>query len=48
MNDSKALRVVEVLHVLAVITCIGIVAGVLIHLVGELVIVTYLMPGSAK
>jgi hypothetical protein len=48
MNDSKALRVVGALHVLAVITCIGIGAGVLIHLVGELVIVTYLLPGGMK
>jgi hypothetical protein len=48
MNDSKALRVVEALHVLVVITCIGIGAGVLIHLVGELVIATYLLPGGMK
>lgn len=48
MTDSKAARVIEALQLLATISCIGIGAGVLVHLVGEFVILTYLLPGGAK
>ena len=48
MTDSKTARVIEVLQLLATISCIGIGAGVLIHLIGEFVIFTYLLPEGAK
>lgn len=48
MTDSKAIRVIEALQLFATISCIGIGAGVLIHLVGEFVIFTYLLPEAFK
>jgi hypothetical protein len=48
MTDSKTARVIEALQLLATISCIGIGAGTLIHLVGEFVILTYLLPGGMK
>ena len=48
MTDSKATRVIEALQLLATISCIGVGAGTLIHLVGEFVILTYLLPGGMK
>lgn len=48
MTASTATRVIEALQLIATISCIGIGAGTLLHLVGEFVILTYLLPGGAK
>lgn len=48
MTDSKTARVIEALQLFATISCIGIGAGTLIQLVGEFVILTYLLPGGMK
>jgi hypothetical protein len=45
MTDSPiTARVLDALQVLATITAIGVGAGVLIPLVGEFIVFTYLMP----
>lgn len=48
MSDSLWIRVLDGVQLFVVIACIGIGAGTLLHLGGEFVILTYLLPENMK